>query len=217
MMSIAVEPEPVPLAMDEHGTFRVSGTRVTLETLIAAFDRGDTPEEIHEQYPSVALGDINAVLTYSVRHRATVQDYLGEREHAGARVRARVEDAFPPDGLRARLLARGSASDDRDRRRRELQPQDRRTPLREACRVAATTSREGRPACRSTPAGASGSQRTQPPACARRAPAGRARRPALPAMAEGSEAWRRRSREGRHPGRALRHPIAVDTDEGSWR
>ena len=105
-MSIAVEPEPVPLAMDAHGALRVSGTRVTLETLVAAFDRGDSPEEIHEQFPSVALSDVYAVLTYCLRHPVSVKEYLTSREAAGAEVQARVEAAFPPDGLRARLLSR---------------------------------------------------------------------------------------------------------------
>ena len=106
MMSLAVDPEPVPLTMDEHGAWRVGSTRVTLETLVAAFDRGDTPEEIHEQYSSVALGDVYAVLTYYVRHRGLVQTYLDERERAGVEVQARAEREFPPDGLRARLVDR---------------------------------------------------------------------------------------------------------------
>ncbi len=106
MMSLAVDPEPVPLARDEHGAWRVGGTRVTLETLVAAFDRGDSPEEIHEQYPSVALGDVYAVLTYCLRHPVSVKEYLTAREAAGAEVQARVEAAFPPEGLRARLVSR---------------------------------------------------------------------------------------------------------------
>ena len=106
MMSVTVDPEPVPLIRDEHGAWRVGDTRVTLETLVAAFDRGDTPEEIHEQYPAVALGDLYAVLTYYVRHRGLVRTYLDERERAGAEVQARAEHEFPPDGLRARLMAR---------------------------------------------------------------------------------------------------------------
>lgn len=106
MVSIVVQAEPVPLVMDEHGTFRVGGTRVTLDTLVAAFDRGDTPEEIHEQYPSVELGDIYAVLTYSVRHRGAVQQYLSERARVGDATQSRAEETFPPRGLRARLQAR---------------------------------------------------------------------------------------------------------------
>lgn len=105
-MAVAVDPEPVPLTRDEHGAWRVGGTRVTLETLVAAFDRGDSPEEIHEQYPSVALGDVYAVLTHFVRHRGLVQSYLDERASAGAEVQARLERTDPPYGLRERLLAR---------------------------------------------------------------------------------------------------------------
>lgn len=51
-MTLAVGPEPVPLAEDAHGTVRVGGTRVTLETVVSAFDRGDSPEEIREQFSS---------------------------------------------------------------------------------------------------------------------------------------------------------------------
>jgi uncharacterized protein (DUF433 family) len=102
----AVEPEPVPLAADANGGWRVGGTRVLLETLVAAFQRGDSPEEIREQYPSVSLGDIYAVLTYYIRHQSDVGAYLSERERAGVEVRAKIEARFPPEGLRARLLAR---------------------------------------------------------------------------------------------------------------
>lgn len=105
-MSLAVDPEPVPLTKDAHGVWRIGDTRVTLETLVAAFDRGDSPEEIHEQYPSVALGDVYAVLTYYVRHRGLVRTYLDERDRAAAEVQARVEQGSPPEGLRAKLLAR---------------------------------------------------------------------------------------------------------------
>lgn len=116
-MPLAIDPEPVPLTRDEHGAWRVGGTRVTLETFVAAFDRGDSPEEIHEQYPTVVLGDVYAVLTYCVRHRGLVQTYLDERERAGAEVQARVEREFPPDGLRARLLDRRANAGDRSHER----------------------------------------------------------------------------------------------------
>jgi hypothetical protein len=84
----------------------VGGTRVLLETLVAAFQRGDSSEEIREQYPAVSLGDIYAVLTYYIRHQSDVSAYLNERERVGAEVRAKVEARIPGEGLRARLLAR---------------------------------------------------------------------------------------------------------------
>ncbi|WP_432558836.1 DUF433 domain-containing protein [Granulicoccus sp. GXG6511] len=99
-----IEPEPVPLTRDNAGRLMVIGTRVPLDTLVAAFERGDSPEAIHESYPSVALGDIYAVFTYYVRHRDEVDAYLALRARQRADQRSEVENRFPPEGLRAKLL-----------------------------------------------------------------------------------------------------------------
>jgi len=105
-MTIATSPEPVLLATDADGVVRVAGSRVTLDTLVAAFQTGDSAEEIHEQYPTVELGDIYAVLAYYLRHTGDVDAYLDGREQAGASVRATNDARFPAEGIRARLLAR---------------------------------------------------------------------------------------------------------------
>lgn len=106
MSAAAIEPEPVPLTRDTAGRLMVIGTRVPLDTLVAAFARGESPESIHESYPTVALADVYAVLAYYLRHPQDVEAYLAEREQAGVEVQARIEAAYPPDGLRAKLLAR---------------------------------------------------------------------------------------------------------------
>lgn len=106
MTAVAFEPEPVPLTRDTGGRLMVIGTRVPLDTLVTAFERGDSPEAIHESYPAVSLGDIYAIFTYCVRHRAEVNAYLAERAEQRAGVRVGIETRFPPEGLRARLLAR---------------------------------------------------------------------------------------------------------------
>lgn len=105
-VTLAVGPEPVPLETDAYGTVRVGGTRVTLETIVAAFDRGDTPEEIREQFPTLALGDIYAVLTYFVRHAREVHDYVAAQDRRADEVRAKIEAVDPSAGLRTKLMAR---------------------------------------------------------------------------------------------------------------
>jgi uncharacterized protein (DUF433 family) len=106
MTAAAIEPEPVPLTRDAAGRLMVIGTRVPLDTLVAAFERGDSPEAIHESYPAVSLGDIYAVFTYCVRHRDDVNAYLAERAEHRQVQRAEIEARFPPAGLRAKFLAR---------------------------------------------------------------------------------------------------------------
>jgi uncharacterized protein (DUF433 family) len=44
--------EEIPLAEDSHGVYRVGGTRVTLDLLVHAFNRGATAEEIVQKFPA---------------------------------------------------------------------------------------------------------------------------------------------------------------------
>ena len=96
----------VPLTADAHGTIRVGGTRVTLETVLAAFRQGLTAEAIAHAYPTLQLADIYATITYYLNHREKVDSYLHERELAAQRVREEVEKQFDPSGIRERLLQR---------------------------------------------------------------------------------------------------------------
>ena len=68
-MQLVIESEPAPIAADAHGAYRVGGTRVTLDTVIAAFHDGATPEEIVEQYPAIGLDHAYAVIGYYLRHQ----------------------------------------------------------------------------------------------------------------------------------------------------
>jgi uncharacterized protein (DUF433 family) len=98
--------ERVPIHTDSDGVVRVAGTRVTLDTIVDAFDAGATAEEIAQQYSSVPLVDVYSVITYYLRHKPEVDAYLKHREEQAERVRDEVERRFPSAGLRDRLLAR---------------------------------------------------------------------------------------------------------------
>lgn len=105
-MNTTLEPQPVPIRADDHGVFRVGRTRVTLDLVLTAFLEGATPEEIVQRYTSLELADVYGVIAYYLGHRATLDTYLQEREVEAAQVRLENETRFPPDGIRARLLAR---------------------------------------------------------------------------------------------------------------
>lgn len=109
-MSLVVTDQPVPLTFDSHGVVHVADTRVTLDTVIAAFHEGATPETIAHQYPALTLGDVYAVIGYYLHHQAEVDAYLQERQRDAARVRQENEARFDPSGVRDRLLARKQPS-----------------------------------------------------------------------------------------------------------
>ena len=107
-MSIAlqIQPIPLPVALDKDGVARVGGTRVTLDTVVHAFARGATAEEIAQQYPSLSLSDIYATISFYLQNKQTVDQYLKEREKKARAVREENEKRFDQRGIRERLLAR---------------------------------------------------------------------------------------------------------------
>lgn len=109
-MTLPLEAEPLPLQTDRDGTIRVGQTRVPLETVVDAFNEGAAAEEIAYRYPTLDLSDIYATITYYLRHRDAVDEYLQEQEQRGQELRRKIE-ASQPDrrGLRERLLARRGA------------------------------------------------------------------------------------------------------------
>jgi hypothetical protein len=83
---------------------------VSLESVVTAFDRGASAEEIAESFPSLDLATIYAALAYVLENRPSVETYLSARRSAVDGIRAEAERRWPTEGLRARLLARRGGS-----------------------------------------------------------------------------------------------------------
>lgn len=98
--------ELIPLATGQDGVVRVSGTRVTLDTVVAAFNAGATAEEIVQDYGSLGLADVYSVIAYYLRHRGEVAEYLQRRAAKRQEARLENEARFDYSDLRERLLAR---------------------------------------------------------------------------------------------------------------
>jgi len=105
-MALLVTAEPVPLITDADGVVRVGSTRVTLDTVVAAYGDGLTAEGIVEQYSSLRLSDVYKVIGYFLSHQEEVNAYLRARQQLAAEVRGENEARFDPAGVRSRLMAR---------------------------------------------------------------------------------------------------------------
>lgn len=105
-MDLTIETERPPLTLGHDGVVRVAATRVTLDTLVAAFRQGATAEEMAHQYPSLELADVYAVIAYYLRRRPEVDAYIEARRSTTDGVRAENESRFDPHGIRERLIAR---------------------------------------------------------------------------------------------------------------
>ena len=111
-MTLTLDPQPIPLTTSAEGVVRVTGTRVPLETVVRAFHQGATPEEIAQDFPTVTLAQVYAVLAFYLAHRHEVDAYVAERTVISSAARAAHEARFNSAGLRARLLARQAAPED---------------------------------------------------------------------------------------------------------
>ena len=105
-MDLAAVAEKIPIETDKDGVIRVGNTRVTLETLVTAFNSGSTAEEIVYQFPVLNLADVYAVITYYLRNRDTVEKYLNKRKQLAEQVKRQNQNNENMNDVRKRLLAR---------------------------------------------------------------------------------------------------------------
>ena len=93
---------------DRDGVLRVAGTRVSLDSVVLAFQEGHSPESIRQQYPALTLEAVYGTVTYYLAHRREVDDYLRHQEEVWERAR-RESDAHPSPVLQ-RLRAEAAAA-----------------------------------------------------------------------------------------------------------
>ena len=105
-MGIEIQAIAPPLQFDARGVCRVAGTRVTLLTLIDAFQDGATPEEIYQEYPSVTLADVYAVIAFYLGRRDEIDTYLETVREQEAQVIEQIKSRSPLAEIRQRLLSR---------------------------------------------------------------------------------------------------------------
>lgn len=76
--------QPVPLTHTPEGLIRVTGTRVTLDSILHKYKQDTSPEEIIDCFPAVSLWQVHAILAYYLNHQAELDGYLQEQDEAAA-------------------------------------------------------------------------------------------------------------------------------------
>src|SRR4051812_5958273 len=89
---------------DEHGTMRVGDTRVSLDSVVAGYQRGDSPEAIQRSYRTLTTEAVYGAIAYYLSHRAEVDQYLARQEERWEKRREENERNPSPIALRIRAL-----------------------------------------------------------------------------------------------------------------
>ena len=101
-------PLPEFLVRLPEGLIRVAGTRVSLDSVVRAFQDGATPEEICLDFPSLDLARVYSVLAYYLTRRETIDAYLLSQYRSAETTRHQLQarhSAFLAE-LRQRVAAR---------------------------------------------------------------------------------------------------------------
>ena len=105
-MVLEIHAQAVPLRTSADGVVYIGQTRVPLETVIAIFNEGISPEEIAMQLPALTLSHIYQTIGYYLAHREEVDAYVAEAERHSQQVYAENQARFSSNELRERLLRR---------------------------------------------------------------------------------------------------------------
>lgn len=65
---------------ERDGCLYVSGSRVSLDSVVVEFQRGASPEAIVEAFPTLGRAQVYGAIAYYLEHQATVDAYLAEGE-----------------------------------------------------------------------------------------------------------------------------------------
>ncbi len=95
-----------PLDQDEHGSVRITDSRVTLDTIVSAFNKGATAEQIQDSFPTLSLRQIYGAIAYYLARQDAVEEYLRERQAEADELRRQIESQPQYQEFRERLRAR---------------------------------------------------------------------------------------------------------------
>lgn len=105
--------QTVPLMITDEGTIRITGSRVSLDSIIHHYKLGATAEQIACKFQGLRLADIHLVIAYYLRHRDVVEEYLRQQEEKGDALQQQLESnpnyQATMTEMRERLLARWAA------------------------------------------------------------------------------------------------------------
>lgn len=110
-MATTVGTIPKPVRVDEGGGLKVGDTRVSLDSVVYAYNRGEDAAEIQYQFDSLSLAQVHAAIAYYLHNKAKVDEYLEQQKILFEKMRAEHEAKFPPTITREILLARKRGED----------------------------------------------------------------------------------------------------------
>lgn len=78
----------------QNGTYRIAGTRLSLDSVVYAFREGQSAEDITRSFPLLSLEQTYGAIAFYLANRAMIDDYLarGEEDYETFRLSTQAQD-----------------------------------------------------------------------------------------------------------------------------
>ena len=87
---------------ERDGNYYVADTRISLDSIVHAFRRGESPETICRNFELLRLEEVYGAIAYYLANQADIDIYLNRQKEKWTEGRRNAEPL--PDDLRARLI-----------------------------------------------------------------------------------------------------------------
>lgn len=64
----------------ENGAYRIAGTRISLDSVVYAYNRGELPEQIVQSFPILTLEQVHGAIAFYLSNREMIDEYLIKQE-----------------------------------------------------------------------------------------------------------------------------------------
>ncbi len=65
---------------ERNGGYYIAGTRISLDSVVYSFERGNSPEAIQESFPLLKLAQIYGAIAFYLDHQPEIRQYIEEKE-----------------------------------------------------------------------------------------------------------------------------------------
>jgi uncharacterized protein (DUF433 family) len=96
----------------EAGGWRVTGTRVSLDSVVHSYLDGESPESICDNFPTLSLEQVHGAIAFYLHNKVAIDQYLADQAALFEKLRAESQIRNAPllERMRQRMAAKQSKS-----------------------------------------------------------------------------------------------------------
>jgi uncharacterized protein (DUF433 family) len=94
------------------GTWRITDSRVSLDSVVLAYWDGKSPEAIAEEFPTLSAEYVYGAIAFYLRNKGEIDQYLSQQAHRWERLRQFSQTQHGPLLDRIRASRRSTAGDE---------------------------------------------------------------------------------------------------------